>query len=59
MGVERIIHGISMEDSWNIHGILVDYEWNLGINTDVAPRLTSSGYEDKVHVITPINIYCS
>ena len=24
---------------------------------DVAPRLTSGGYEDKVDVITPINIY--
>jgi len=23
---------------------------------DVAPRLTSGGYEDKVDVITPINI---
>ena len=64
MGVEWIIHGISMEDSWTIHGILVDYEWILGINNykhvrcnpDVAPRLTSGGYEDKVHIITPINI---
>ena len=26
---------------------------------DVVPRLTSGGYEHKVHVITPINIYCS
>ena len=25
-------------------------------NPDVAPRLTSGGYEDKVDVITPINI---
>ena len=25
-------------------------------NSDVAPRLTSGGYEDKVDVITPINI---
>jgi len=25
-------------------------------NPDVAPRLTSGGYEDKVYVITPINI---
>ena len=25
-------------------------------NPDVAPRLTSAGYEDKVDVITPINI---
>jgi hypothetical protein len=24
-------------------------------NPDVAPRLTSGGYEDKVDVITPIN----
>ena len=27
-------------------------------NPDVAPRLTSGGYEDKVDVITPINIVC-
>ena len=25
-------------------------------NPDVAPRLTSGGYEDKVDVITPTNI---
>ena len=25
-------------------------------NPDAAPRLTSGGYEDKVHAITPINI---
>ena len=25
-------------------------------NPDVAPRLTSGGYEDEVDVITPINI---
>jgi len=25
-------------------------------NPDVAPRLTSGGYEDKVNVITPIKI---
>ena len=25
-------------------------------NPDVAPRLTSGGYEDRVDVITPINI---
>ena len=25
-------------------------------NPDVAPRLTSGGYEDKVHVNAPINI---
>jgi len=25
-------------------------------NPDVAPRLTSGGYEDTVDVITPINI---
>ena len=25
-------------------------------NPDVAPRLTSGGYEDKVDVITPINM---
>jgi len=25
-------------------------------NPDVAPRLTSGGYEEKVDVITPINI---
>ena len=25
-------------------------------NPDVAPRLTSGGYEDKVTVITPINM---
>jgi hypothetical protein len=25
-------------------------------NPDVAPRLTSGGYEDKVDVLTPINI---
>ena len=26
-------------------------------NPDVAPRLTSGGYEEKVDVITPINIF--
>ena len=26
-------------------------------NPDVAPRLTSGGYEDKVDVITPINMF--
>ena len=26
-------------------------------NPDVAPRLTSGGYEDKVDVITPVNIF--
>jgi len=25
-------------------------------NPDAAPRLTSGGYEDKVDIITPINI---
>ena len=29
---------------------------HLRCNPDVAPRLTSGGYEDKVDVITPINI---
>jgi len=28
-------------------------------NPDVVPRLTSGGYEDKVDVIIPINIFCS
>jgi hypothetical protein len=35
--------------------------WKIGFkhvrcNPDVAPRLTSGGYEDKVNVITPIKI---
>ena len=36
-------------------------DWTCGskpknCNPDVAPRLTSGGYEDKSDVITPINI---
>jgi hypothetical protein len=35
--------------------------WKIGFkhvrcNPDVAPRLTSGGYGDKIDVITPINI---
>jgi hypothetical protein len=36
-------------------GIMVENKL-VRCNPDVAPRLTSGGYEDKVDVITPINI---
>ena len=35
--------------------ILVGFQ-HVRCNLDVAPRLTSGGYEDKVDVIAPINI---
>ena len=36
-------------------GIMVENKL-VRCNPDVAPRLTSGGYEDKVNVIPPINI---
>ena len=36
-------------------GIMVENKL-VRCNPDVAPRLTSGGYEDKVDAITPINI---
>ena len=49
-----------MEHSWNISGLWME-SWykHVRCNPDVAPRLTSGGYEDKVHVITPINGTCT
>ena len=44
----------------NCHCLNSNVQWidflHVRCNPDVAPRLTSGGYEDKVHVITPINI---
>ena len=49
--------GGRMEHSWNISGLWME-SWykHVRCNPDVAPRLTSGGYEDKVDVITPNNI---
>ena len=43
--------------SWtHVHLFLLGNK-HVRCKPDVAPRLTSGGYEDKVDVITPINIY--
>jgi len=36
--------------------LLVGWFLHVCCNPDVAPRLTSGGYEDKDYVFTPINI---